>query len=95
MEEDMSCSQQLSRTGVPADIVRRILDAVPPLDGFAARGSRRQVGRHPGGPLDAAILRDLGARREYQDYADSAAVPAGSDRRLHRIAEAALWAPQR
>ncbi|MHA1567928.1 MAG: hypothetical protein ACTSXZ_00535 [Alphaproteobacteria bacterium] len=38
-------------------------------------------------PLDGGTLRDIGARREYQDYASSAAVTARSDRRLHRIAE--------
>lgn len=95
MEEDMACSEQFLGTGIQADIVRRILDAVLPHDGSAARRSLRQAGRHPGGSLDAGILRDLGARREYQDYAASAAVSDGSDRRLHRIAEAALWAPHR
>ncbi len=40
-------------------------------------------------PLDGGTLRDIGARREYLDYASSAAVTADSDRRLHRIAEAA------
>ena len=42
-------------------------------------------------PLDGDTLRDIGARREYQDYASSAAVTAGADRRLHRIAEATRW----
>ena len=42
-------------------------------------------------PLDGGTLRDIGARREYQDYASSAAVTTGSDRRLHGIAEASHW----
>ena len=40
-------------------------------------------------PLDGGTLRDIGARREYQDYASSAAVTTGPDLRLHRIADTA------
>ncbi len=87
----MAYTGQVSRTGILAGIMRRIVDAALPHDGFAARRRVRKVDHHRGGSLDADILRDSGARREYQDYSASAAVPAGSDRRLHRIAEAARW----
>jgi hypothetical protein len=36
-------------------------------------------------------MRDLGLRREYQDYASSADVPPAAAGRLHRIADAARW----
>ena len=65
----MALMERLPGTPNPAGALRRIAEAVLPLDG--------------------GTLRDIGARREYQDYASSAAVTAGSDRRLHRIAEAA------
>ncbi len=99
----MAYTEQVSRTGILADVMRRIVDAALPAalpaalaaalahDGFAARPGPRKFGRHPGGPLDAGILRDTGARREVHDYAASAAVSACPDRRLHRIAEAARW----
>ena len=88
----MAYAEQVSRTGILADVIRRIVDATLPHAGFAAPGSLRKLGHHPGESLDADILRDIGARREVQDYSASAAVSARSDRRLHRIAEAARWA---
>ncbi len=87
----MAHTEQVSRTGNLAEIMRRVIDATRPHDGFAAQGRIRKFGRHPGGSLDAGILRDIGARREVQDYSASAAVSASSDRRFHRIAEAARW----
>ncbi len=87
----MAYTEQVSRTGILADVMRRIVEAVLPHDGLAAHGSLRKVGHHPGRSLDADTLRDIGARREVQDYSASAAVSACSDRRLHRIAEAARW----
>ncbi len=91
----MAYTEQVSRTRILADIIRRIVDAALPHDGFAARTSVRKVGHHPGGSLDADILRDIGARREYQDYSASAAVSACSNGRLHRITEVARWASLR
>ena len=85
----MAYTEQVSRAGILADVIRRIVDAARPYDGFATRRSMRKFGYHPGGSLDADILRDIGARREYQDYSASAAVSACSEGRLHRIAEAA------
>ena len=67
----MALIDWLPGTASPPGVLRRIAEAVLPLDG--------------------GTLRDIGARREYQDYASSAAVTAGTDRRLHRIAEAARW----
>ncbi len=87
----MAYTEQVSRTGIRADVVRWMVEAVLPHDSFAARRSVGKLGHHPGGSLDADTLRDIGARREVQDYSASAAVSAGSDRRLHRIAEAARW----
>ena len=91
----MAYTEQVSRTGILADFIRRIVDAALPHDGFAARGSLRKAGYHTGGSFDADILRDIGARREVQDYAASPAVSACSDRRLHRIAEATRWTSPR
>jgi hypothetical protein len=95
MEEDMAYTEQVFRAGILANIIRRIVDAALPHDGFAARASLHMVGRRAGGSIDANILRDIGARREYQDYSASTAGSAHSDRRLHRIAEAARWTSPR
>jgi len=91
----MASTELVSRMGILADVIRRIVDAVRPYDGFAARRSMRKFGHHPGGSLDADILRDIGACREYQDYSALAAVSARSNGRLHRIAEAARSASLR
>jgi hypothetical protein len=40
-------------------------------------------------PLDVATMRDIGARRDYQDYAPSARVSASTARRLYGIAASA------
>lgn len=87
----MAYSEQVSVTGILAEVSRRIVDAALPHGGFAARRSLHKAGRHPVGSLDAGILRDIGAHREVQDYSASAAVSARSDRRLHCIAEATRW----
>ena len=67
----MALIERLPGTASPAGVLRRIAEAVLPLDG--------------------GTLRDIGACREYQDYASSAAVTAGSNRRLHHLAEATRW----
>ena len=41
------------------------------------------------GPLEVATMRDIGACREYQDYAPSVRAPASAARRLHGIAASA------
>ncbi len=87
----MAYTERVPRTGSLADVMRRIVEAVLPHDGLAAHRSLRKAGPHPGRSLDAGTLRDIGARREVQDYSASVAVSACSDRRLHRIAEAARW----
>ncbi len=89
----MAYSEQVSRTGILVEVIGRIVGAVQPYGGVAARRSARKARPHPGGSLDPDILRDIGARREIQDYTASAAVSAGSDRRLHRFAAAARWTP--
>ena len=87
----MAVTEQVSRTGILADVMARIVDAVRPHDRFTGRRGARKLGHHPRGWLAASILRDIGAGREHQDYKASAADSAGSNRRLHRIAEAARW----
>ena len=54
-----------------------------------ARTRERDENRDRAGPLDVATMRDIGARREYQDYAPSARVSASAARRLHCIADSA------
>ena len=85
----MAYTEQALRTGFLADIVGRIVDAALSRNGSPARRRRGQARHHPGRSLDAGTRRDSGAGRAYLDYATSAPVAAGSDRRLHRIAEAA------
>ena len=75
----------------------QIFEKVLPPDAFAQTISAvlsvgaRLYGRvqHRAGPLDAVTMRDVGVRREYQDYSSSADVPTSAARRLHRIADAA------
>lgn len=62
---------------------------------FGARTHERRDDRHGAGPLDAATMRDVGARRESLDYATAVRVSAGSARRLHRIADAGRWTSPR
>ena len=76
------------RTGGLADAVRRFVDAALRW-GFDARTREQDEDRDRAGPLDVATMRDIGARREYQDYAPSARVPASAARRLHSIANSA------
>ena len=89
----MAYTEQLPRTGILAELIRRLVEAARTHSRFAAR--RHKAGRCPGGTLDANTLRDIGACRAYQDYASSAAVSAGSERRPHRIADSACWASLR
>ena len=85
----MAYAERLPRTASPADVIRGIVEAVLPRDGSAGRGRADRARPHPGAGLDAGTLRDIGARREYQDYASSTAVTTGPDLRLHRIADTA------
>ena len=59
--------------------------------GFEACTCEKNEDRDLAGRLDVATMRDIGARREYQDYAPSAHVPASAVRRLHCIADSARW----
>ena len=76
------------RTGGLTDAVRRFVDATRHW-AFDARTREQDENRDRAGPLDVAAMRDIGARREYQDYAPSARVPASAARRLHRVANSA------
>ena len=87
-EELMAHALQSFRTGGLPDAVLRLVDATLRW-GFDARTRKRDENRNWAEPLDAATTRDIGARREYQDYASSARVPSSAARRLHCIADAA------
>ena len=84
----MAHALQTFRTGGLPDAVLRFVDATLRW-GFDARTRGQDENRDRTGPLDAATTRDIGARREYQDYASSARVPSSAARRLHCIADAA------
>jgi hypothetical protein len=73
--------------GLP-DAVLRFADATLRW-GLDARTREQDEDRDRAGPLDVATMRDIGARREYQDYAASARVSASAARRLHCIADSA------
>ena len=76
------------RTGGLPDAVLRFVDATLRW-GFDARTREQDEDRDRAGPLDVATMRDIGARRDYQDYAPSARVSASAARRLHGIADSA------
>ena len=84
----MAHALQAARVRGLADAVLRFVDAAQRW-GFAARTREQGERRDRAGPLDVATMRDIGARREYQDYAPSARVPAAAARRLHRVADSA------
>jgi hypothetical protein len=84
----MAHALQIFRTGGLSDAVLRFVDAALRW-GPGARTREQNEDRDRAGPLDVATMRDLGARREYQDYAPSARVPASPARRLHRLADSA------
>ena len=71
MEAVMAHALQTTRTGGLADAVFRFVDATLRWR-FAARTREQDEDRDWAGPLDVATMRDIGARREYQDYAPSA-----------------------
>jgi hypothetical protein len=90
MEEVMAQALPLFRTAVLPKAVLRFVDAT--LRWRSDAPPRKQdKNRYAAGPLDAATTRDLGARREYQDYSSSAAAPAAPAQRLHRITDAVRW----
>ena len=47
--------------------------------------------RRVSGSLPTETMRDIGARHDVQDYGPAADLAGGSNRRLHRIAEAVRW----
>ena len=60
--------------------------------GYVAGFVRRHGGRRGvAGSLPAETMRDIGARRDVQDYAATADLAGGSNLRLHRIAETVRW----
>lgn len=73
------------------EVLGRILAALRRLDRALALCGQHAAYRHPARPLEAGILRDIGARPEFQDYASPRAVAGGSARHLHRVAEAERW----
>jgi hypothetical protein len=87
MEGVMAHALQIFRTGGLSDVVLRFVDATFRW-GFDARSRERDEKRHQTGSLDVATTRDIGARREYQDYSSSAGASSSAARHLHRIADA-------
>lgn len=77
---------QIFRTGGLPDAVFRFVGATLRW-GIDARTREQNEDRVRAGPLDLATMRDIGARREYHDYAPSAHAPASAARRLHCIAD--------
>jgi hypothetical protein len=92
VEEAMAHALQILGARVPPDAFLRLVDAALRAR-FGARTRERDNSHHRAATLDADAMRDIGAARQYQDYA--ASVSACSDRRLHRIADAGRWASPR
>lgn len=79
---------------IPPDAVLRLVDAALRAH-FGARLRERDNSHRRAASLGVDAMRDIGADRQYQDYAASANVAAGSERRLHRIADGGRWASPR
>ena len=88
MEEAMAHALQIFRTAGLPDAVLRFVDTTLRW-GLRVRTREQDEDRDRAGPLDGATMRDIGARREYQDYAPLARLSASAARRLHRIADSA------
>jgi len=84
----MAHALQIFRTGGLTDAVLRFV-GVSLRWGSDAGPREQKEDRDQVGPLDAATMRDIGARRDYQDYAPSARAPASAARRLHCIVDSA------
>lgn len=90
----MAYVEQVSGNTGPAAAVRAAIGALAhSLSGVLIR--RHGGLRHTPGPLGAATMQDIGARRQYQDYAPSRIVPGCPDQRLDRIANVTRWASPR
>ena len=89
----MAHALQIFRTGGLTDAVLRFVGATLRW-GFDAGPREQKEDRDQVGPLDAATMRDIGARRDYQDYAPSARVSASTARRLYGIAASANGLPR-
>ena len=90
----MAHALQILGARVPPDAFLRLVDAALRAR-FGARTRERDNSHHRAATLDADAMRDIGAARQYQDYAASANVAAGSERRLHCIADCGRWASPR
>ena len=84
----MAHALQIFRTGGLSDAVLRFVGATLRWR-FDARTREQNEERDRAGPLDVATMRDIGARRDYQDYAPSARASASAARRLHCIVDSA------
>ena len=90
----MAHALQIFGARVPPDGFLRLVDAALRAR-FGARTRERDNSDHRVASLDADTMRDIGAVRQYLDYAASANVAACSERRLHRIADGGRWASPR
>jgi hypothetical protein len=93
MEEVMAHALRIFRARVAPDAFLRLVDAALRAR-FDARTRQRDTSHDRAASFDADTMSDLGAARQYQDYA-SANISVCSDRRLHRIADGARWASPR
>ena len=90
----MAHALQIFRVRVPPDAFLRFVDATLRAR-FGARTRERDNGRYRAASLGVDAMRDIGANRQYQDYAASTNVSVCSERRLHRLAAGARWASPR
>ena len=89
----MAHALPILRARVPAAAFLRLVDAALRAR-FGPRTRERDARRHWAASLDEATMRDIGAARQYQDYASSHGA-ISPDRRLYRIADRGRWAAMR
>ena len=90
MEEVMAHALRIFKGDVLPDVVLRFVDTTLRW-GIGASPRKLDRNRYPARPLDAPTSRDIGARREYQDYSSAAGTPTAATQQLHRIADAVCW----
>jgi hypothetical protein len=86
MEDFMAHALRAFRAAGLPDAVFRFVDGALRWR-LGTRPREQDENRDRAGPLDEATMRDIGACREYQDYAPSARVAASAARRLNCMAD--------
>ncbi|HYZ26225.1 MAG TPA: hypothetical protein VE597_04905 [Geminicoccaceae bacterium] len=90
METIVAHALQILRNGILLHAASQIVDAALGW-GLATATRQREDSHHRAGPLDVVTIRDIGVRREHQDYSCPVDVSGSAAQRLHRVAEAARW----